>query len=109
MERVAMENPGIRVPCLVFAGQIYGTIKENGRPVPAGTEVIITCGRRTVSTWTSSSGSYRLYMPVTGPCTLKVRRRNGQEAEIWAYTLDDRMRYNLTLRRDGGTVRLERT
>lgn len=109
MEPVAMEIPGLTLPCLVFAGQIYGTIKENGGPVPAGMEVMITCGRRTLTTWTSSSGSYRLYMPVTGPCTLKVRPRNGQEAKIRVYSLDSSVRCNLTLRRDGGTVRLERT
>ena len=54
-----------------FAGEIYGTIKENGKPVGKGIAVSVTPGADTPKL-TDELGGYRIFVPQVGPCTLNV-------------------------------------
>lgn len=55
-----------------FAGEIYGTIKENGKPVGKGIPVSITPGADGAPKETDDFGGYRLFVPQVGACTISV-------------------------------------
>ena len=59
-------------PFFVFAGEIYGNIN----PSESEIEVQVTCSGRTQNAYTDSYGSYRLYVPQSGNCSLKVFYKN---------------------------------
>lgn len=56
-----------------FGGEIYGTIKEGGKPVERGVRVEITTDARAVySTSTDEFGNYRVTVPETGKCKIAI-------------------------------------
>jgi hypothetical protein len=69
-----------------FGGEIYGTIKENGKPVEKGLSITITPGADKTpkppeqfgssddksSRQTDQFGSYRIFVSDVGPCTLYI-------------------------------------
>ncbi len=65
----------ILFPVLVQAGEIYGEITENGKPVGPGIEVTVVCpptGGDTSKIKTDAQGSYRLYVKTEGRCNITV-------------------------------------
>jgi hypothetical protein len=59
----------------VFAGQIYGTLRESGRPVP-NVKIDVICGGNTYSAVTDNGGLYRLFAKETGGCTIRAYYQN---------------------------------
>lgn len=56
-----------------MAGQIYGTIRESGKPIEKGVKIEITTeGRAKYSASTDEFGNYRVNVPETGKCTITV-------------------------------------
>ena len=62
--------------CLsVFAGQLYGTLRQSDRPVP-NVKVEVTCGNSTYSAVTDNAGLYRLFAKETGRCAVRAYYQN---------------------------------
>jgi hypothetical protein len=81
--------------CLLFvvmarssalAGQVYGTIFQDNKPV-RNTPAVLTCGTDSTSGSTDEEGVYRLFVRATGACTL-VLDPNGRHASGSLYSYD---------------------
>ena len=91
----------VAVPSVVTAGEIYGSIKEAGKPVKEGIKVEVACGAKAVAGETDKNGAYRLFAQEQGKCTLTVRI--GSEApSIAVHSFEDSARYNLVLEKKDG-------
>ena len=55
-----------------FGGEIYGTIKEGGKPVAKGLQVTIELGEKSYAKPTDEYGGYRIVVTETGKCTAKI-------------------------------------
>ncbi|MFA6147041.1 MAG: hypothetical protein WC899_02400 [bacterium] len=93
--------------CLAFscatahAGEIYGTVKEGGKPVKAGTKVEVKCAKGSYGADTDKLGSYRLFVPEQGKCTLSVKT-GGTSPQMIVHSFEDSARYNLVLEKKDG-------
>ncbi|MGE5237061.1 MAG: hypothetical protein ACM3O7_11995 [Acidobacteriota bacterium] len=91
----------VAVPSLAAAGEIYGSIKEAGKPVKEGVKVEVVCGGEKVAAETDKFGAYRLFAKEQGKCTLTVAV--GDEApSIEVRSFEDSARYNLILEKKDG-------
>ena len=80
-------------PSFALPGEIYGSIKKKRNPIEQGVQVEIRCASDTpYSTQTDMYGSYSIYVPETGKCTLTV---NSLPIEI--YSFESPIQYNLVL------------
>ena len=98
----------VSMPSLASAGEVYGTIKEGGKPVKDGLKVELACGAKPVAGETDKFGAYRLFAPEEGKCTLTVRIGD-QSPSVAVHSFADSARYNLVLERKDGkyTLRTE--
>lgn len=92
------------LPLPALAGEVYGTIKENGKPVKEGLPVTVACGDKTVSGATDKTGSYRV-VASEGKCTLSVKV-GGEVPSTVIHSYADSARYNLVLEQKGGKYAL---
>jgi hypothetical protein len=84
-----------------LAGEIYGTIKEGGKLIKAGTKVEVKCAKGSYSAETDKLGSYRLFVPEQGKCTLAVKASDGSP-QMTVHSFDDSTRYNLVIDKKDG-------
>jgi len=84
-----------------LAGEIYGTIKEGGKPIKAGTRVEVKCAKGSYSAETDKLGSYRLFVPEQGKCALSVKSVDGSP-QMTVNSFEDSARYNLVLEKKDG-------
>ena len=98
----------VLVPSLAIAGEVYGTIKEGGKPVKDGLKVELACGGKTVAGQTDKFGGYRLFAPEEGKCTLTLTIGD-ERPSVTVQSFQDSARYNLVLERKDGkyTLRTE--
>jgi len=102
-----MRNIFLAMLCLAIscttalAGEIYGTIKEVGKPIKAGTKVEVKCAKGNYSAETDKFGSYRVFIPEQGKCTLSVKS-DGVAPQITVTSFEDSVRYNLVLEKKDG-------
>lgn len=86
----------LAAPALAGAGEIYGSIRESGKPVKEGVRVEVVCGSKPVAAATDKFGAYRLFVEDEGKCTLTVKI--GEESpSIPVHSFEDSARYNLIL------------
>lgn len=87
MRRTLFRTVGwlIIIAGLAMAGQISGRITENGRPIPEGTRVVITCSGSPKESPTDRFGSYRVFQQPNGPCTLEVYGYRGAKGSVVSY------------------------
>jgi hypothetical protein len=86
-------------PALATGGEIFGNIMEGGHPVGAGLTLVITVENRPPqTTQTDEFGSYRIFLPEQGQCTIVVRYQQ-QTPSVQVYSFDKSFRYNLVLER----------
>jgi hypothetical protein len=93
-------------PARGFAAQVYGTLRESGRPVP-NVPVEVVCGNKTYPTATDNYGSYRLFARETGRCTLRVHYQN-QAPETIIDSYKDPAHYDFDLVLQGRQYQLVR-
>jgi hypothetical protein len=91
----------VAAPALVCAGEIYGSIKEGGKPIKEGVKVELACGQKTVAGETDKNGAYRLFAQEEGKCMLTVRI-GGEAPSIAVDSFQDSARYNLILEKKDG-------
>lgn len=89
-------------PVSVHAGQIYGTVIENGRPL-ANAFIQISCQSASAKAQTASDGSFRLNIAAEGRCTF-VLTQYAASAAIFAHAKPTQ--YDFELRRQGGGAQL---
>jgi hypothetical protein len=90
-----------------FAGEIFGTIKEGGKPVIKGTKIEIVTAHKTYSAETDNYGSYRFFIPEKGKAALKVTI-NKQSASIDIFSYEKSTRCDLYLEQKEGRYNLKR-
>ncbi len=98
---------GMLFPSLIYAGEIYGTIREGGKAVTKGIKVEVVSPAKTYTAQTDAYGSYRLYVVEKGKCMLKVYYK-GQTPLFMVYSYDKSTRYDLSLESKDGKYSLKR-
>jgi hypothetical protein len=100
----------IRLALLVCAasslgGEIYGTIKEDGKPVGKDVVVTVELGGKSYPKSTDGFGSYRIFVTDPGKCTVKVAFK-GQliSSEIESYSTP--VRFDLAIKNKDGKYSL---
>ena len=84
-----------------LGGELYGTIKEGGKPIKAATKVEVKCAKGSYRTETDKLGSYRVFVPEQGKCALSVK--SGDVApQVTVHWFEDSTRYNLILENKDG-------
>lgn len=104
-----------------FAGRIFGDIKLDGKPVPAGLPVMIALAppadpkeakAKPAPAWADSTatdkfGSYKLAVKPEGKCVLSlVYEKQVVSLEVFSYK--EAMRYDLILEKKEGKLSLRR-
>ena len=79
-----------------FAGRVYGSITEGGKPVAKGVKVDVTCGGMTHSAETDANGAYAVMVPEQGKCTLKLTYQ-GQTPTFDVTSFDGSVQYDLVV------------
>src|SRR5882762_4859307 len=98
-------------PTFAFAGQIFGSLKQNGASIGKGAAVVIKCGENPENRGqTDAYGSYNIYVPQPGRCAFTVyyEGRRSQAYNVYSDRTDP-VRYDFELVRQGdGSFKLER-
>ncbi len=89
------------LPAMAAGGEIFGTIKEGGKPAE-GVTVEITSPAKVYTAKTDKYGSYSVYVPETGKCRLAVKT-NGGAPSIDVYSYEKSARYDLVV--EGNSIR----
>ena len=79
----------------VSAGQVYGTIVQNGQPLRRA-PVELRCSGETASDVTDDDGVYRLFVRATGSCQFVVEPK-GRNVAAAIYSYDRPTGYNFDL------------
>jgi hypothetical protein len=90
-----------------FAGKIYGSITEGGKPVAQGVKVEVACGTAGYSAQTDAYGAFNLFATEKGKCVLKVSYQ-GQSPSIEINSYDNSVQYDLILEKQGTQYTLKR-
>lgn len=93
------------VPSLAVAGEIYGTIKEQGKPMKDGVKVTVVCAGKSAAGETDKYGAYRLFAQEEGKCTLTVQVGD-ESPSTTIHSFADSARYNLVLEKKDGKYTL---
>ncbi len=93
------------IPTIAAAGEIYGTITENGAPVKEGMKVGLVCGEKSHTGETDKNGAYRLFADEQGKCTLSVTV-GAEKPSTTVHSFSDSARYNLILEKKDGKYTL---
>jgi len=93
---------------LCQAGMINGNLKENGRSVGKGINIIIICRRDhkplSYGGETDKYGGYSIFVKNTGQCKVSVQKYSGAETNIYSYV--DPVRFDMNITKDGTKYRL---
>ena len=90
-----------------YAGKIYGSVSEGGKPVALGVKVEATCGANNYAAQTDAYGSFKLFVPDKGKCALKVYYQ-GQTPSFEINSYDGTVQYDLILEKQGARYTLRR-
>jgi hypothetical protein len=94
-------------PSPSLAGQVYGTLRDSGKPVPPNIKVELVCGGNTYSAVTDNYGSYKLFAKDTGKCTFRVYYQN-QLPQTIIDSYADAAHYDFDLILNAGRYELKR-
>lgn len=83
------------LPLSVYAAQIYGSLKEDGRAVPAKTKIEVVCNGKTYHGETDSYGAYSINASEKGKCSFKVHHKGALPYNVYSY--DNPVRYDFDL------------
>jgi hypothetical protein len=98
---------GLGSAAAASAAEVFGTISDNGKPLPAGVEVKLDCGGGSVSGKTDQYGSYTLRSATAGDCNLTLSYK-GSSASLKVTLYEKPNRYDLVVREEGGKLTLAR-
>ena len=95
------------LPLSVYAAQIYGSLKEDGRAVLERTKLEVICNGKTYTGVTDSYGAYNVFASEKGKCVIKVYHK-GQSPSFELYSYDNPVRYDFDLVLQNGQYILRR-
>jgi len=90
-----------------FAGKIYGTITEGGKPLPKDIKVEVTCGANNFTAATDATGNYSVFVADKGKCSLKVHYQSQMPA-LEVTSFESSVQYDLILEKQGAQFTLRR-
>jgi hypothetical protein len=93
----------VLVPVSVQAGQIYGSVIENGRALPNAAIRINCQAGGSAESQTAGDGSFRVNVAGEGRCTFTLTQY-GASATVFSNVRPTQ--YDFELRRQGGTAQL---
>lgn len=107
-----MKMLSIGVLCLSLAsaaaaGEIHGTVSENGKPLPQGVTIKLDCGNASASATTDQFGSYSLKTASAGDCQLTLDYK-GSNPSLKVTVYDKPSRYDLVVKEESGKLTLAR-
>ncbi|MEO8430243.1 MAG: hypothetical protein ABI592_01955 [Acidobacteriota bacterium] len=89
------------------AAEVFGTISENGKPVPRGVAVKLDCAGVAASGATDEFGSYSVKTASTGDCRLTVEyKKSTPSLKVALY--EKPARYDLVVKDAAGKVTVAR-
>jgi len=89
------------------AGEVFGTISENGKPLAAGATLKLECGETSGQGATDPFGSYSIRTASTGDCRLTLTYK-GASPSVKVTLFEKPSRYDLVVKEEGGKVTLSR-
>jgi hypothetical protein len=90
-----------------MAGEIYGTITDAGKPVPAGIKVEVSVAGNNYAGETDKFGTYHVFATEKGKGSLTVQYKNQKPAaDIFSY--EKATRYDWTVESADGKLTLKR-
>jgi hypothetical protein len=95
------------VPLPLFAGELRGAVTEGGKSVGQGVGIEVRCGDKTYDATTDKYGSYRLFVPEKGKCTLTVNYQ-GQQPSREVISFNESTRYDFVLQKGDSGYALRR-
>jgi hypothetical protein len=90
-----------------FAGKIYGSITEGGKPIAKDVKVEVTCGSNSYTAQTDQYGAFNVFATDKGKCALKVYYQ-GQTPSFEVNSYDNAVQYDLVLEKQGAQYTLKR-
>jgi hypothetical protein len=94
---------------VAMAGEIYGTIEDAGKPVPADVEVrVAIAGAENLTARTDKLGTYRVIAVNKGKGTLSVVYKNSPSEPAEIISFDKATRYDWTIETVDGKITLKR-
>jgi hypothetical protein len=90
-----------------YAGKIYGSVSEGGKPVEQGVKVEVTCGANNYAAQTDAYGAFKLFVPDKGKCALKVYYQ-GQTPSFEINSYEGSVQFDLILEKQGAQYTLRR-
>jgi hypothetical protein len=90
-----------------FAGNVYGSVTENGKPVAQGVKLEVTCGGNKYNTETDANGTFKLFVKDQGKCALVVAYQ-GQSPTMDINSFEGPVQYDLILEKQGAQYTLKR-
>jgi hypothetical protein len=92
-----------------MAGEIYGTIEDAGKPVPADVEVKLTVGAtENISVKTDKLGAYRAIASNKGKGVLTIVYKNRVSEPADIVSFEKATRYDWTIEASGDRITLKR-
>ncbi len=107
MKRILLVLTLVAAFATAHAGEIFGTISEGNKPLPAGVKVDVTAAGKTYSGETDKFGGFRIVVKEAGKCTLTVHYNN-QAPTFEVVSFAKSTRYDLTLEQKDGKLALQR-
>jgi hypothetical protein len=92
---------------IATAGEIYGTITDGGKPVPAGVKIEISVEGKKFTGETDKFGTYHVVSADKGKGTLTASYKD-QKLEATVFSYDKATRYDWTLETVDGKLSLKR-
>jgi hypothetical protein len=109
MKKIAMTiASGLLLSLSVSAAQIYGSLKEDRRPVANAKFQVVCAGQKPVDGITDSYGAYTVYVG-KGKCIFQLTSYKGQAVKFEPlYSYDKPLRYDFDLVVENGVYKLRR-
>jgi hypothetical protein len=91
-----------------MAGEIYGTITDSGKPVPAGVKVGIAAAGNQYSGETDKFGAYHVFVNDKGKVVLTIQYKDQKPAADSVFSYDKATRYDWNIEVVDGKMTLKR-
>src|SRR2546425_2385974 len=90
-----------------FAGNVYGSISEGGKPVAQGVKIEVVCGTDKYNAETDAHGGFKLFVKDQGKCAMKISYQ-GQTPSFETNSFEGAVQYDLILEKQGAQYTLKR-
>ncbi len=94
------------LPVLTFAGEIFGTLKKDGKPLVKQEVKIIQNGKVIGTDTTDEKGYYSIIIKPVGKCTLELTGYEGATFDV--FSTNNSSNYTLSLVKAGNTWLLKK-